>query len=41
MDSLPEIYAARVADGTMHADDAQVAVLPEFERIRSDLAKPE
>ena len=40
MDSLPEIYAARVADGTLHADDAQVAVLPEFERIRSDLAKP-
>ncbi len=40
MDSLPDIYAARVADGTLHADDAQVAVLPEFERIRSDLAKP-
>jgi cell division protein ZapE len=40
MDSLPEIYAARVADGTLYADDAQVAVLPEFERIRSDLAKP-
>lgn len=40
MDSLPEIYAARVADGTLHADDAQVAVLPEFERIRSDLGKP-
>ncbi|NKW91866.1 cell division protein ZapE [Rhodobacteraceae bacterium R_SAG9] len=40
MNSLPEIYAARVADGTLHADDAQVAVLPEFERIRSDLAKP-
>ncbi|WP_412552291.1 cell division protein ZapE [Shimia sp. MIT1388] len=40
MDSLPEIYAARVADGTLHADDAQVAVLPKFERIRSDLAKP-
>jgi len=40
MDSLPEIYAARVADGTLHADDAQVAVLPEFERIRNDLTKP-
>ncbi|MBO6898222.1 MAG: AFG1 family ATPase [Shimia sp.] len=40
MESLPEIYAARVADGPLHADDAQVAVLPEFERIRSDLAKP-
>ncbi|WP_294222489.1 cell division protein ZapE [uncultured Shimia sp.] len=40
MDSLPEIYAARVADGTLHADDAQVAVLPELERIRVAVSKP-
>ncbi|WP_299425760.1 cell division protein ZapE [uncultured Shimia sp.] len=40
MDSLPEIYAARVADGTLHADDAQVAVLPELERIRAEVSKP-
>jgi cell division protein ZapE len=40
MTSLPEIYAAKVADGTLTADDAQTAVLPELERIRDALAQP-
>ncbi|MBO9474615.1 AFG1 family ATPase [Shimia sp. R10_1] len=40
MTSLPEIYAAKVADGTLTPDDAQTAVLPELERIRAALAKP-
>ena len=40
MTSLPEIYAAKVADGSLTSDDAQTAVLPEFERIRAELAKP-
>lgn len=40
METLPQIYAARVADGTLHHDDAQEAVLPEFERIRAELVKP-
>ncbi|GAA6181566.1 cell division protein ZapE [Shimia sp. NS0008-38b] len=40
MSTLPEIYAAKVADGTLQADDAQVAVLPQFERIRSEISKP-
>lgn len=40
MSTLPEKYAAKVADGTLHADDAQEAVLPEFERIRAELGKP-
>lgn len=40
MTTLPEIYAAKVASGTLQADDAQEAVLPQFERIRADLAKP-
>ncbi len=40
MTALPEIYAARVADGSMTPDPAQEAVLPEFERIRAALSKP-
>ena len=40
MIDLPTLYAARVADGTLHADDAQEAVLPEFERIRQALTAP-
>ncbi|WP_292286805.1 cell division protein ZapE [Marivita sp.] len=40
MTTLPEIYAARVADGSMTPDPAQEAVLPEFERIRAALSKP-
>jgi len=37
---LSEIYARRVADGSLHADPAQQAVLPEFDRIQTALAQP-
>ncbi|MGY3438798.1 MULTISPECIES: cell division protein ZapE [unclassified Marinovum] len=40
METLPEIYAARVAAKELQRDDAQEAVLPEFERIRAALAQP-
>ena len=40
MTTLPDLYAAKVAEGALTADSAQEAVLPEFERIRADLAKP-
>ncbi len=40
MTTLPELYAARVADGSLNRDPAQQAVLPEFERIRAALAEP-
>ncbi|KPA23750.1 AFG1-like ATPase [Shimia sp. SK013] len=40
MTTVPEIYAARIAAGELHYDAAQEAVLPQFERIRSELAKP-
>src|SRR6056297_3137975 len=40
MTTLPEIYAARVADGSLTRDVAQEAALPEFERIRAALAQP-
>lgn len=40
MHTLPEIYAAKAADGTLTPDPAQEAVLPEFERIRAALAAP-
>jgi len=40
MTTLPEIYAARVADGSLTRDPAQEAALPEFERIRAALAAP-
>jgi cell division protein ZapE len=40
MTTLPEIYAARVADGRLTRDAAQEAALPEFERIRAALAEP-
>ncbi|MGJ8603267.1 MAG: cell division protein ZapE [Marivita sp.] len=40
MMTLPDIYAARVADGTLTRDSAQDAALPEFERIRDALAQP-
>lgn len=40
MTTLPEIYAAHIANGSLLADDAQTAVLPEFERIRAELTQP-
>ena len=40
MDSLTDLYAARCADGSLHHDPAQEAVLPELERIRAALAQP-
>ena len=40
MTTLPEIYAARVADGSLTRDPAQEAALPEFERIRAALNAP-
>ncbi|MGV6803602.1 MAG: cell division protein ZapE [Ruegeria sp.] len=40
MTDLITLYESRIADGTLTRDDAQEAVLPEFERIRTALAKP-
>lgn len=40
MTDLAAHYAARIADGSLHSDPAQEAVLPEFERIRHALAEP-
>ncbi len=40
MTDLIQAYDALVADGTLQRDDAQEAVLPEFERIRAALAEP-
>ncbi|MBE0453300.1 cell division protein ZapE [Roseovarius autotrophicus] len=38
METLPDLYARRVAEGMLRHDPAQEAVLPEFERIRAALA---
>jgi cell division protein ZapE len=40
MSSLIDLYAQRVASGDITPDPAQEAVLPEFERIRAELATP-
>ena len=40
MTDLISHYEARVEDGTLTRDDAQEAVLPQFERIRAALAEP-
>ncbi len=40
MTDLLSLYEARIAEGTLTRDDAQNAVLPEFERIRAKLAEP-
>jgi cell division protein ZapE len=40
MTRIQDIYRSRVEQGDLHADDAQEAVLPEFERIRDELSKP-
>ncbi|MTJ04510.1 MAG: AFG1 family ATPase [Sediminimonas qiaohouensis] len=38
--TMPQIYAAHVNQGDLHADPAQEAALPEFERIRAELHRP-
>ncbi|WP_424830641.1 cell division protein ZapE [Ruegeria sp.] len=40
MTDLISLYESRIADGILTRDDAQEAVLPEFERIRAALAVP-
>ncbi|WP_432817366.1 cell division protein ZapE [Sulfitobacter sp. JB4-11] len=40
MTAMTEIYPALIADGTLQADAAQQAVLPEFDRIRAALMQP-
>ncbi len=40
MTEVTELYAARVAEGALHHDAAQEAVLPEFERIRAGVSNP-
>ncbi|MBI6629361.1 cell division protein ZapE [Pontibaca salina] len=40
MKDLPALYKAGVADGSLTPDPAQEVVLPEFERIRAELARP-
>ncbi len=41
MATLEQQYEARVSDGTLTADPAQRAVLPEFDRILEALAQPQ
>ncbi|MEJ6396755.1 cell division protein ZapE [Yoonia sp. 208BN28-4] len=38
--TIQDIYQAEVAAGRLTADDAQLAVLPELERVRAGLAEP-
>jgi cell division protein ZapE len=38
MQTLSQIYSARVADGTLRPDPAQEAVLPLFDRLQRDLS---
>lgn len=38
--TVQDAYAAAVQAGTLHSDDAQLAVLPELERVRAGLAAP-
>ena len=40
MSKLTDTYAELTADGDLHTDPAQEAVLPEFERIRAALDQP-
>lgn len=41
MQSFPDIYDQKIEDGTLRADPAQEAVLPQFDRIRDALMKPQ
>lgn len=38
--TVQQAYQSAVQAGTLHADDAQLAVLPELERVRSAMAEP-
>src|SRR6056297_1419653 len=40
MTSIHNVYQARVAEGRIKPDAAQIAILPAFERLRADLARP-
>jgi len=40
MTRIHDTYYRRVADGSLHADEAQEAVLPEFDRICTEVSKP-
>ena len=40
MTDLISLYNERISDGSLTRDDAQEAVLPHFERIRSELSAP-
>lgn len=40
MQTLPEIYDAKVNAKELHSDDAQISALPELERIRDALSQP-
>ncbi len=40
MTAVTDLYAKRIADGTLRPDPAQEAVLPEFARIQNGLAQP-
>lgn len=40
MSSVSDLYAARIADGTLRPDPAQAAVLPEFSRLHAALSVP-
>ena len=40
MTSLSTLYDQMITDGTLRPDPAQVAVLPEFDRIREALLQP-
>ncbi|WP_417207885.1 cell division protein ZapE [Antarctobacter sp.] len=41
MPNVIDLYESRVAAGKIKPDEAQTAVLPEFERLRADLAQPQ
>ena len=38
--TVQDAYHKEVTAGTLHADDAQIAVLPELERLRAALGEP-
>ncbi|MBY6122193.1 cell division protein ZapE [Mameliella alba] len=40
MATVTDVYQSRVASGKIKPDEAQTAVLPELERLRTDLAQP-